>query len=605
MFNRPSPFVVDQNGSYWFWSAVIPALVLAAIFRLSFSDAKVSAELKKAFAKLEPEVQVQFSGAKLSFNSGVLYPQIAIQIYDLNGTYVNSVETPEAIKFSVDEVKAPISLIELLSGRLGLSLLEVGNLQLSFDQPLVTHFTRKTSEAHRFNLIVTGLPTEKKTTVEPSFQIEAPRPVERVKIKSIRPDGRWGGSLGLEFRNVDLVLNRDGKAELSALIDFLFDKWGSQPSLPVVIRWNPEDKFITSAITSRWREGQVNIVLILDPAQDFYSLEGGLRSVPMSSFAPFLKKIFDSNQDWINQFIWPELIGSEASGWGSLDFGVTGYLVQKKPALFTLRNLLIEDGNQRIEVNRYSQTLGEHHSVREPLSVTLSHISFDRFAKLFGFEEFLDLSFSALHLSGTAELRGRSSYFGEDFNAESISYYSGEMSLELPQAKLRFKSGHDQKQIDILSSISYSQFHKVRKSENNETRISLTFNPKAKNWESKIFNIASGRFEGGAFENLKIDLLNSKIQVAQWKTDDNQSNEFDLNQDSISKQIDLSVIKTPKGFKGSWKKHKIKKNLTYHFEAEQDMSSPDTLQGKVFGESKQMVSDIIQFKFWPVLLLSK
>lgn len=605
MFNRHSPFVVDQRGLYWFWLAVIPALILAAIFRLSYSEVRVSAELRKAFLKLEPEIQLQFSGAKLNLSSGLLYPQISIQIFDLNGFYLNALHANEPIKFSVDEVNVPISLIELITGRLALNLLEVGHMQVSFDESILTHFTIKPETSNKFDLIVPKSLGENKTHIESSYRIEAPRPIERVRIKSIRPEGVWGKSLGLEFRNVELSLTPDGKAELSTIISFLFDKWGSQPSLPMITRWNPEDKFVTSAITSRWREGQINIVLILDPAQDFYSLEGGLRSLPLSSFMPFLKNILNSNQHWMDHFIWTDLINSETSGWVSFDFGVTGYLVQKKPALFTLRNLLIEDGIQVIEVSRYSQMLGQQSGLQEPLSVSLRHISFERFAKLFGLNEFLDSNRTALSISGNLELRGGSHYYGQDLTVESFSCSLGEMSLELVKAKMLFKSNHDKKQIDISSSMSSLKYQNVKISENNEIVLSLIYDSKTHNWEVKTLALGSGRFEYGTFENLKIDLLNSKIQAGLWQIDSNIYTDIDMNSDSINSVSDLIVVKSVNKFKGSWKHHKSKKFFTYQFEAEQDVSSPDTLQGKWLREGKQKGSGVFQLKFWPVLMLNK
>lgn len=610
MFNRVSPFVVDQRGSKWFWLAVLPAIILATIFRLAFSESRVSNELRKAFSKIEPEVKVQFSGAKLSLSDGILYPQISIQIFDIEGVYLLDSKSDERpIRFKIDVVRAPIPLFELFSGRLGLSFLDIGHLQINLEQSFLSKWQEGSLSSIQDTLPVlaekdsVSASLKQEEVKESRYQPQLPRPVERVKIKSLRPEGAWGSSLGLELRAIDLIIAANGKAELSSQVGFLFEKWGHQPSLPIFMRWDPEDKFISTNIAGRWREGQMNVSFILDPSQDFFNLEGSVRSLPMLSFLPFLRTLLSFDKQWTQNLTWPNILQADSSGWGSFDFGVSGYLIQDKPSLFTLRNLLIEEGSEKLEVSRYSQSLSPARVEIEPFGVTLREVSYDRLKALFGLPDLDYLLLNQGIFSGAVQVLSKQVYESSRMSMGKHLLRFGRLEMSGSNIELGFKSDLNQTNLELLVSEGSllhlgSEISQVKLAKFNIFHDQMD----PSNRYQRLFIESGVDTQGSSFQGLSIDFLKNKISVANWS---NVAGVWvgESEMGKPAKVNDVQLVAAESGWESSFKHLSEKKWTLLSFEGQLSQSSPDTLQGRVTRKTPSKVTSEVLLPFWPVLFL--
>jgi len=605
MFKRKSPFVVDQKGNFWFWLAVIPALLLALSFRLIFSEARIGSELRKAFVKLEPELKIQFSGARLSLKEGVFYPQIAIQVYDLSGSYFPHFITERPLRFEVDEIKAPIKIMELISGRLSLNLVELGNIELSLDQSLFDLVTSPAERPDLQTITQRQIKIPQANSPEPKYKLEVPRPVERVKIRSVRFGGAWGSKFGLELKNVDLSLDKEGRAQLDAQLGFSFDKWGNQPSIPLFIRWTPEDRFISSTLAGRWKEGQINVSIMVDPTQDFFSVEGILRSLPMSTFLPFISQIIKPNSNWTDNFMWPDLLTSEVSGWGSFDFGVTGYLVQEKPALFSLRNLIIEDGNQKIEVGRYSQTLDLDAQSNEPFLVSFQEVEFSKLKALFGLAglESFPIAMNHAVYSGAMKVISNGNYVSENIELKSEVAKLGALNLTFDKGLMSIQVNQDRLDSEVqLSGLKF--FKKDRAvAQSSQGVIEYSYDKNKALPAQYIFTLEEAVSNNVRFKNLTIDLLKREFTAETWSGNEGLWAPQSPPPLNIKKAHDLTFQFTKGKWVGDFKFFLGRKQ---HHDAllvsDGLMSSPDTLRGKLkLPRISSAINDMeVEILVWPI-----
>jgi hypothetical protein len=533
-----SPFVVDQKGPSWFFLALLPCLLLASAFRIFFSEVKITTELKKAFSKLEPELKLNFQGARLSLDSGFFYPKIALEIFEMKGFYTISSQNPYELSFHTDEIRIPLSLFELFSGRLQLDRVDIENLFVQLDQSPFHYqkiLKKKTSAQESFNSPSSRVhflkpyssdasqSKKKKSSRNPQYQPstvlvdidemlpenlllkmsfyrpETSKPIERVYVKSFRLGGLWGQSLGLELRHVDLKILKDGRAEGNSQLAFLFDQWGHQPLLPLEVRWNPEDQFISAHLGGRWKEGQVDLTLIVDPLQNFFSVEGLARSLPTKSFFHFMKSLYHKNLKWMNSFLWPDLLEAPLGGWVSFDLSLIGYLDPNKPSQMTVRNFSIEDQSQKIEVSRMSQSvdlsikqnLKQGHQ-GDPFQVSLHRINQKLFQSLFSFHSLSSVLSPETEISGLVEIPWRKNYVGENLSLEkSRLVIKKEIELDLSESLFSFHSQNthynfsvtkdkgvmiqEQKSLGAFQGLRLFRSENLQAKEKNQTEMFLEF----------------------------------------------------------------------------------------------------------------------------------
>lgn len=346
-----SPFVVDQPGSTWFFYALVLAGLLGSSFRLYFSEQRVNQELRLAFARLEPELKLQFAGAKLSLDEGWLWPQVGISISDLQGSYQPSNQVNESIELRIDEILAPINFWALIRGRLELKVLELGHLTISMPSASWSRLRNQTLQLYPLSTpppqMVTAVTSESS-----QYQPVVPKPVSRVRIKSLRLLSDSSVEWPFEFRQIKFDLDSKGRAEIASELFFPFQHWGSLPSLPLFFRWNPEDRFISVTLSGRFREGHLRLSGTFDFAQDFFNFEFLGRTLPVSEVQTFLKKW---SQSVFFKTFWADFplrywLEADWPGWLTLEVSSLGYLSQDKSAQVILRNTILEEGEQKWEV---------------------------------------------------------------------------------------------------------------------------------------------------------------------------------------------------------------------------------------------------------------
>lgn len=374
-----SPFVVDQPGNTWFLYALVLAGLIGFSFRLYFSELRVSKELRLAFAILEPELKLQFAGAKLSLDEGWLWPQVALSISELQGSYHLSIGSSDTVDLHIDEVVAPINFWSLLQGRLELKVLELGHLSIRVPQSSWSQIRNQTLQLDA--IPVSSNSNEKhQDEVRSQYQPVVPKPVDRVLIKSIRLMNEASEEWPFELRQIKFDLDHKGRAEIASELFFPYQYWGSLPSLPVFFRWNPEDRFVSVTMSGRFREGHLRLSGTFDFAQDFFNFEFLGRTLPVHEVQVFLTKL--SQSQFLKAF-WAEFplrywLETEWPGWLTLEISSLGYLSQDKSAQLILRNTRLEEGEQRWEIGTLTGNQNRETWSWGPWSLQVQGLSHER-----------------------------------------------------------------------------------------------------------------------------------------------------------------------------------------------------------------------------------
>lgn len=354
-----SPFVVDQQGRSRFLYGLVLASLLGFGFRQYFSEQRVSQELRLAFSRLEPELKLQFVGARLSLDEGWFWPQVGIVISDLKGSYQISPQIKEPIDLQIDEVIAPIDFWALIGGHLKLKVLELGHLSIRIPSATWTQLRNQTLPMSSLpTVVVPVLPTSFKDSKIPRYEPSIPKPVNQVRIKSLRLLSEENIDWPFEFRQIKFDLDSKDRAEIASQLFFPYQHWGSLPSLPLFFRWNPEDRFISVNLSGRFREGHLRLSGTFDFAQDFFNFEFLGRTLPVNEIQIFLQKWSQSQffKNFWTDFPLRYWLEAEWPGWLNLEVSSLGYLSQDKSSQVILRHVLLEEGDQNWELETLTGT---------------------------------------------------------------------------------------------------------------------------------------------------------------------------------------------------------------------------------------------------------
>ncbi|MBX2996852.1 MAG: hypothetical protein KF681_18680 [Bdellovibrionaceae bacterium] len=284
--------VAEQPGLVWTLVGVFTAVFVGLAFRATFAPEKITALVERAASQVHKDIKITFDRAYLSLSDG-LFPELTVVVENVKATVDRPCEMSPQL--SVDEVRLPLEMMELVRGRVRLATVEVGHGDLVLKDIPESCKRKPASELSEEN--TADLPSPQRNdpgTEELNVAAEKRNPVEHVLIRSIRvqsPNERFSG---LELRRVRVNARPDTKTvnargTLILPTESLAGDYGSSADFTLDYKGSPQPELELRA-QGTWREGLYRLKAKGDPATKKAEIDFAAEHLPLSPLVTLLHR---------------------------------------------------------------------------------------------------------------------------------------------------------------------------------------------------------------------------------------------------------------------------------------------------------------------------
>lgn len=284
--------VAEQPGLVWTLVGVFTAIFVGMAFRATFAPEKITALIERAASQVHKDIKINFDRAYLSLSDG-LFPELTVVVENVKAAVDRPCEMSPQL--TVDEVRLPLELMELVRGRVRLATVEVGHGDLVLQEVPESCQRQPASAAESENTQdLPGPQRNDPASAELNVAAEKRNPVEHVLIRSIRiqmPNERFSG---LELRRVRVNARPEtktvnAKGTLILPTASLAGDYGSNADFDLDYKSLPRPELEVRA-QGTWREGLYRLKAKADLDTRMAEVDFAAEHLPLSPLVTLLHR---------------------------------------------------------------------------------------------------------------------------------------------------------------------------------------------------------------------------------------------------------------------------------------------------------------------------
>lgn len=388
--------IAEQSGMVVLVSGLLIAFFIGLVVRAAVAPTRVKAMIENAAQTIHKDVQVTFQDAEVSLSDGIL-PRFAVVIS--NVVMSSTQECWMQPQLTVDQLRLPVSLYGLLSGRGALEQIQADNVNVQ----LLGEYKdcrKQLSEASNPHDSISEPPrlVSLQENSSSSTQGKYANRIESVTIEKLQigaeryPNYKISlHDLGFRIKNFEsrwMVLN----AKTQLFPDQQIGDYFSHANIHIEYKESPEAT-LQAHFFGNWREGYYSLVGNYSPADESFVLETELKHIPFSQILSLMQK-YDP--------VDPKLNARQL--WLSFQSRYMGDISQIAHSPFEVTNLLV-DGEQ-IEIGADKITFRTLNPLTyDPIHLNIQKIGVDKILSFFNHTLSTRMFASLGVFSGTAEIR--------------------------------------------------------------------------------------------------------------------------------------------------------------------------------------------------------
>jgi hypothetical protein len=310
--------VAEQSGFFWSSLGLLAAVILGTITQAVFSPDRIKAQIQMAADRVHEQMEVSFEHAHLSLADG-FWPEIAVVISEVR--LISEKKCWLSPDLYANEVKLPLSLVGLITGKITVNTVIVDEAQLRLRSQHVECEADQSVKIAATNPKAVVVHAEDNLPAEtgqknPSLteKYKGPRnPVENVLIRTFKVTYEPAGVGTVRLDKIRFRRKQDSK---DLRVDGMFNlgaetlaaDFSSFASFQLEYKAG-EDAMLKGLISGNWREGLYDFQIdYMEKKQNLIVL-GDLRHIPVSQILPALKKYslidnaLDGKSLWMSQKI--------------------------------------------------------------------------------------------------------------------------------------------------------------------------------------------------------------------------------------------------------------------------------------------------------------
>lgn len=292
--------IAEQPGMTILLTGLILAFLLGYTTKSLLSPARLAARIEKAASHIHKDVKVSFGSAHVSLSNGIL-PRFAVIISNVR---MESSQTCWAAPvMEIDELRLPLSFLNLIQGRAPVRVVEANSVTLTLrddfkdcdptdpeqipasrPRPAVTLSPSEQSQKYRNDVRGISVRTLKITSAKhPQYSTELMN--FAVKVKSFEPK----------------VIEVTAKTHLmkdSQVGDYL-----SHANLYLQYKESPEAA-VQAHFFGNWREGHYSVIANYTLGDQLLAVETDLKHIPLSQILAILQKYQLASRDLNGRQVW-------------------------------------------------------------------------------------------------------------------------------------------------------------------------------------------------------------------------------------------------------------------------------------------------------------
>lgn len=296
--------VADQQGLKRTLMGLSLAVFLGMILRSSLNSDYVADQIRIAAQKIHQDLKIDFASARVSLSHHGI-PELAAIVEDITfSTERPCWADPEG---NIDELRLPLDFFELFQGRVEISRVKIGHMNLKLKKPW-----QECAELNLEGPVATAVPTSPKSEVATAASLSErsqPRgPIRALSIDSLKVEYAPFSDIPFEFE--EIFLERKSQDNLGMELTGLLNLGGSSLSGDYASQADFYVDFqepkINLVLSGTWREGKYQVAADYDTQKKDVGVKGSIDNLPLSQILNLLSQFnvlqgeYDSRQLWMS-----------------------------------------------------------------------------------------------------------------------------------------------------------------------------------------------------------------------------------------------------------------------------------------------------------------
>ncbi|MGZ3775358.1 MAG: hypothetical protein ACXVCY_15505 [Pseudobdellovibrionaceae bacterium] len=290
--------VTEQPGMAILISGLILSFVLGYTIKSLLTPARVAARIEKAAGQIHKNVSVKFDSARISFGEGLL-PRFEVVISNVR--MESQEECWAAPVLEVNELRLPVSLLNILRGRGPIQKIEADKVKITFREYL-KNCSGKIKAEEKSNMPLVSL--------SPSEQAQKYRnDVRAISVQDLQIVADKYPQFSSELHNFNInVKSFEPKViEVTAKTHFLkasqVGDYLSYANLYLQYKEMPQPTLQTHFF-GNWREGHYSLIGSYSLDEHVLALETDLKHIPLSQILTILQKYNLASKNLNGRQVW-------------------------------------------------------------------------------------------------------------------------------------------------------------------------------------------------------------------------------------------------------------------------------------------------------------